>query len=52
MKNQLVSTLAFAGAAGMIGLFIFKVLPASKAILIGGGLVAVGFVTQPASVGA
>ncbi len=49
MNTPSLSTLAFIGAVGAIGLFVFKLLPLDKALMIGGGLAVVGFVTQPSS---
>jgi hypothetical protein len=46
---QNLSTIAFVGALACIGAFAFKLLPAKQAILLGGGLLAVGFITQPAT---
>lgn len=47
MHSPAISTVAFVGAFAMLGLFIFNVLPANKALMIGGGLVVIGYVTQP-----
>jgi hypothetical protein len=49
MTNQTISTLAFIGAAGAVALYIFKVLPEKQALMLGAGLIAVGFITQPAT---
>lgn len=40
---------AFIGGGLMLLLFIFKIIPAKLAITVGGGLAAVGYITQPAS---
>jgi hypothetical protein len=48
VTNQTISTLAFVAGAGMIALYIFHAISIKHALLIGGGLVAIGFITQPA----
>lgn len=42
-----VSTIAFIGAMAMIGLVVFKVVSMKTGLLLGGGLMAVGYITQP-----
>jgi len=49
MKNQTVSKIAFLGALGAIALIVFKQVSVAHGLMIGGGLLAIGFVTQPSS---
>lgn len=43
-----ISTISFIGAMVMVGLAVFQLVPVKTGLLIGGGLMVIGFVTQPA----
>ena len=47
MTNSTLSTFAFIGAGAMVAAYAFKLLPIHHALLIAGGLIAIGFITQP-----
>jgi hypothetical protein len=49
MNSQTISTAAFVGATLVLAGYVFKFLEVKHALLIGGGLLAVGFITQPST---